>query len=128
MASLMQRRTALHSAAVEGRMSDVRRLLKDRVDVNAADEAGSTPLHFASQQGYDEIAEALLDAGALVDVKDSWGNTPLWKAVFAFQGDPRLVRLLLERGANPDAVNNSGRTPRGMAAKLDRPGMRFLFK
>lgn len=125
---MMQGRTALHEASVEGRLADVVRLLSGHTDIDATDASGMTALHFAAQQGNYEVAEALLKAGARIDIKDSWGNTPLWKGVFAFQGDPRLIRLLLDHGANPDVVNNSGRTARQMAAKLDRPGMKFLFK
>ena len=125
---MKQSRTPLHEASVEGRLSDVVALLSQNADVAAADEAGFTALHLACQQGNHEIAEALLRAGAQVDVKDSWGNTPLWRATFAFQGDTRLIRLLLDHGANPDLANNSGRSPRQMAAKLDRPGMKFLFR
>ena len=121
-------RTPLQEASAEGRLVDVVTLLSQDTDVAAADDSGFTALHFACQQGSYEIAQALLEAGTQVNVKDSWGNTPLWKSVFAFQDDPRLIRLLLDHGANPDLANKSGRTARQMAAKLDRPGMRFLFK
>lgn len=121
-------RTPLQEASVDGRLADVVTLLSQDADVAAADDSGFTALHFACQQGNYEIAEALLTAGAPVNVKDSWGNTPLWRAVFAYQDDPRLIRLLLDHGANPDLANNSRRTARQMAATIDRPGMKFLFK
>jgi uncharacterized protein len=45
---------------------------------------------------------ALLDQGVPVDWRGSWGQTALGQA--AMKANPILVRLLLERGANPDGT------------------------
>lgn len=123
-----QGRTALHQAAVAGQADEVAHLIAAGEDVGAVDKALMTPLHLACQQGGLDVARALVAAGAPVDAQDGYGNTPLWRAVFAFQGgDPALIRLLLDAGADPDRKNNSDRSPRDMALTFDRPGIRSVF-
>jgi ankyrin repeat protein len=118
-------RLALHYAAVEGRTEEVVRLIAEGEDVAAGDNAQLTPLHMACQQGHVEVARALIEAGAPVDARDCYGNTPLWKAVFAFQGgEPTLIGLLLDAGADPDSKNGTDKSPRDMAQVFDRPGIR----
>jgi uncharacterized protein len=118
----------LHQAAVAGRADEVARLLAQGADATAVDATLRTPLHAACQQGHLEAARVLVAAGARIDARDSFGNTPLWRAVFAFQGgEPELIRLLLEAGADPDSKNNSDRSPRDMALTFDRPGIRAVF-
>jgi ankyrin repeat protein len=62
-----------------------------------------TPLMFA---GSAEVARALLDAGAEVNVQDADGVTPLMRA--ARRGKPDLVRLLLDSGALAATRSGSG--------------------
>ncbi len=121
-------RSELHYAAVEGRLDDVRLLIDDGADVAAADTALMTPLHMACQQAHVDVARALLAAGASVDPCDSFGNTPLWRAVFAFRGgEPTLITMLLDAGADPDRKNLSDRSPRDIAKIMDRPGIAEVF-
>ncbi|MEW6141522.1 MAG: ankyrin repeat domain-containing protein [Thermodesulfobacteriota bacterium] len=55
------------------------------------------------------VAALLLDRGALVDERDSENWTPLMLACQRWQ--VKLVRMLLERGANPNATDHRGSTP-----------------
>lgn len=121
-------RTPLHYAAVDGDIQEAKRLLDGGEPPDTPDRQGFTPLHAACQQENIAVAQLLLDAGAAVDPRDSFGNTPLWRAVFAFQGgQPDLIRLLLAAGADPDAKNNSNRSPRDMALTFERPGIEAVF-
>ena len=128
-ASDPQGHDALHQAAAEGDADVVARLLASGTDLGIADNMGNTALHLACQQGWLDASRLLLEAGAPVDAIDAYGNTPLWRAVFAFQGgDPALIRLLLEAGADPDRKNYSDRSPRDMALTFDRPGIRTVLQ
>jgi ankyrin repeat protein len=47
-----------------------------------------------------------------VQARNDRGNTPLWAAAFNSRGRGDLISLLLDHGADPDAANAAGRTPR----------------
>lgn len=58
-----------------------------------------TPLHVAAGQGNYETVEALLNAGADVNARDVRGATPLVLAVATDHANPKVVQLLLAKGA-----------------------------
>ncbi|MEZ0259419.1 MAG: ankyrin repeat domain-containing protein [Alphaproteobacteria bacterium] len=66
------------------------------------------PLALACQYGYTSIAKGLIDHGALLDVQDSYGNTPLIRA--AYEGAVEIVEALLQKGANIEIADKDGRT------------------
>ena len=111
-------RTALHYAAFEGQVDAIGRLILEGADVDAQDHRGYTPLHFAAQEFRVDAAHVLIDAGASLVVRDSYGNTVLWTATFNSRGRGELVTMLLSSGADPDSPNNSGASPRTLAAGI----------
>lgn len=65
---------------------------------------GDTPLHWPAHNGFVEILEVLLDAGAVIDADEinCYGGKPLhWASEHA----PKAVELLLRRGANVNSRN-----------------------
>jgi hypothetical protein len=78
------------------------------------DRQGSTALHFACQNRED-IVVALLAAGAPVNARDAWGNTPLSRGVHNANGAPGNIHRLVAAGADPDIKNTSGSSPRSLA-------------
>ena len=72
--------------------------------------AAAEEIHDASQRGdYDRVRELLEKNSALVDQKDSsWGRTPLHWA--AHGGHFDVIRLLVKKGADVNAADNSGGT------------------
>ncbi|HMA10474.1 MAG TPA: ankyrin repeat domain-containing protein [Steroidobacteraceae bacterium] len=110
--------TALLYAARQGCVECARALLKGGANVNLADPDGITPLLMAVMSMHFDTARLLIESGANVDKWDWWGRSPLYAAVdvntLPTGGRPDrlstdeatsldIIRLLLERGANPDA-------------------------
>ncbi|MGB2795946.1 MAG: ankyrin repeat domain-containing protein, partial [Phycisphaerae bacterium] len=100
---------ALHSAISAGRKDMVRFLLACGVDVNAPDRHDQTALSRAVTNSNKPAAVLLCDADARIDARRGYdGSTPLMQA--AGQGDEEMVRLLLARGAEVNAVDKQGQT------------------
>ena len=72
--------------------------LLDHVDPNGHDAQGRTPLLIATSQQDWKTAQRLLGAGALVDLADKNGFTPLMAA--AMHGNLEIFRELLARSTN----------------------------
>ena len=70
--------------------------------------AQTTALHTASAGGELKIVNAILEAGANIHAKDSYGATPLHWA--AESGHVKVVKALLEAGSDIDARDNYGYT------------------
>jgi hypothetical protein len=68
-----------------------------------------TGLHLAAYFGVHETANTLIRRGQSLDLKDSYGRTPLSWA--ASRGHEAVVKLLLEKGAELETKDKYGRTP-----------------
>src|SRR5690242_4893994 len=83
------------------------------VAVACDEQSAESPLIQAARTGSLDTIERLLDSGADVNeagpTGDDWDATPLQHAILARQ--PRAVRLLLDRGADP----NGGAGPKSPA-------------
>lgn len=99
-------RTALHYAASENNAKEVQRLIAGGAAVDARDNDQWTPLIFAAQMGYADIATLLLDHGADVNAINVSGRSALARAVMAPKNDGSsdaiaTIRVLRARGADP---------------------------
>jgi ankyrin repeat protein len=130
--------TPLLYAARENCIACVEVLLAKGADIDLADPDGVSPLHLSVMNANWDLAKKLIEAGADIDQWDIFGEAPLFTAVGGRSRadggrasiDPPnettglgLVRLLLERGANPNmqlffrpanvrgATNTRGSTP-----------------
>jgi len=63
--------------AALGDLNGVRRLINKGANVLDSDYDKRTPLHLACTEGHLDVALELISHGALVSVKDRWGNSPL---------------------------------------------------
>ena len=110
--------TALLFSAREGCMDCVKALAEKGAKLDLADPEGVTPVISAVFNAHFDVAKYLVDQGANVNKWDWWGRTPLYLAVdyntlpHGGRADQPsldetlpidLIRLLLEKGANPNA-------------------------
>ena len=75
---------------------------------------GWTPLHEACNHGHYNIALALIKAGASINATGLDDDTPLHDA--AIFGQMKLVKMLVERGADPTFRNQKGKMPCDVAS------------
>lgn len=71
--------TLLHAAAAGSKPAEILRILVDlnKLDLNAQDVTGWTPLHHASEKESDDALKILLDAGADCNLQDENGCSAL---------------------------------------------------
>ena len=80
------------------------------VDIDAGRADGSTALAWAAYEDDEQAVDLLIRAGADVNkANDFHGVTPL--ALACANGNSRVVRKLLDAGADPDRAQWSGETP-----------------
>jgi ankyrin repeat protein len=119
----------VHDAVAAGDLNRVRALVAaNPALLDSRDELGFTPLHKAcfTQQG--AVARFLLDQGASVTARDAFQQTPLHRASYASGRDLALIRRLIAKGADVNALGINGITPLHWAAfKGDVALAKLLF-
>jgi ankyrin repeat protein len=101
--------------AVKAGRNDAVRALLTRVDPNAAEVDGTTPLHWAAYVDNVAAADLLITAGANVRAANRYGATPLWLA--CINGSASMVERLLNAGADPSTKMPEGDTALMTAAR-----------
>ena len=103
--------TALHIATGQGHADVVTAILDKFPDaLNAIDNYRLTALHYAASKGHAEVVNAILDKFKdAINIKTRQGRTPLHLACYHHKF--HCVTTLLEKGADINMKDNSGRTP-----------------
>ena len=102
-AGISDKKAKLIQASEKGDFTDVQAMLTDGADINATEVRedngvyvrGLTALMMASANGHTEIVKLLLDKGADVNVKNTYGITALFTA--SVHGHTEIVKLLLDK-------------------------------
>lgn len=94
--------------------------VKTEIDIHASLRT-SRPLQIAAKSGHTRIAESLLKHGASTDATDDFGWTALHFAMESETDQTSTVELLLDHGANVQALNRHLETPLILAASFGKP-------
>ncbi|GER51420.1 potassium channel AKT1 [Striga asiatica] len=149
-------RTALHIAASQGNDNCVRLLLDFGANPNSRDSQGSVPMWEAILNGHKTITKLLSENGATLTSGDiaqfsctaaEQNNLDALNEIVRLGGDVSLpnhnhrtalhaavcegshetVEFLLDRGADPDAPDADGWTPRDLAEQQGQENIQKLF-
>ena len=117
-------------AALAGRHFELARLLhRNGSSMEPRDNFEDTPLHRAAHNQDLEMVQVLLDYGVVVDSPNKYGFTPLYYATLnghrtstldGHRNTASIVRLLIERGADPNPRSFGGHTPLHRASLYGR--------
>ncbi|CAL8068397.1 unnamed protein product [Calicophoron daubneyi] len=106
----------VHLVAYKGYFAMLHYLIQNGVNVQQPTSTlQRRAVHFAALRHQVSCLQMLLNAGAQLDVRDTFGNTPLHYA--AEDGDGGLLSLLLNNGASVDAQDITNKTPLMKAAR-----------
>lgn len=113
-----QDESPLMIAALKGKLDSARRLIERKAEVN---KPGWTPLHYAATNAENEsvpMVRLLLEHHAYIDAASPNRTTPLMMA--AHYGNPAVVKLLLEEGADPMIKNEQSLSAIDFANRAQR--------
>jgi len=93
----------------KGHINVVKYLLSQNADPNAQNDNATAPLHNAVKHRGLDMVKCLVEEGAnvTINIPDNRGNTPLHDAA---SRHVNIVSYLIEKGANPSAINQAGNT------------------
>ena len=92
---------SIHDAAAQGNSEAVKQHLTAGTNVNAKDESGWTPLHWATSKVHNKTAELLIKEGADVNAVNIDGRSPLDYA------ENETFGFLIDHGAKSGAELNA---------------------
>jgi len=110
-----QERTPLHIAVQSEDANLVKALLQKGFDVNERDNDGRTALHYA--RGADVLKELLKCFDIEINATDDEGRTALHYA--AMEGERVPLRLLLEKGIDPNVCDKVWQNPVRLLRRAD---------
>ena len=106
--------TPLREACKSGILDTVQWLLNHGADVNTQGIGSRAPLHSAAGYGHPQIFRMLIEHNADIHIQNDYGDSPLHIATTPYvdvRVNVDIMRLLLDRGANPNTRDNDNSTP-----------------
>jgi len=111
-------RTPLMEAARKGWIEGVDLLIKEKCNLEFADESGYTALHLAVRSGKGEVVKQLLRAGALASGNPKCRLLPIHEAA-----TPEILADLLNHGSSISDLDKMGATSLHHQVRAGRPAM-----
>ncbi|QZW33284.1 MPPV-015 ankyrin repeat protein [Magpiepox virus 2] len=105
-----EHRTPLHLAVESNNIKMLKVLVSYGADINTVDNAGKTPICCAVIRNLIDVTKELISLGADINKGDINNMTPLHH-MMRFAESTELIEILLDHGADINAVNNFGETP-----------------
>ncbi len=117
----------LADAIQQKNVAEFEKLLDQKVDVNARQADGTSPLHWAVYHEQERTTKRLLSAGANPNAENQYGVPPLALACMA--GNAKIIDLLLAAGADASTSLRGGETMLMIACRTGKlPAVQSLLK
>ena len=101
--------TPLQRAAALGSIEQAEKLILNGAKPDIQTRRGRSALHYASENGHEEILMLLITSGAQVDLPNKWGRTALHYA--ASKDRVNCLKILIKNGADPNKQDVDHQTP-----------------
>jgi ankyrin repeat protein len=110
-------------AAARGKLDEIKSALEDGANPNVFNSNGQTALQYAAYYGHLPVVEALLTAGADIDIRTEEKGVGIGMTALSFiagsgytRGHEAIIQTLVAAGADIDAQTGQGTTPLMLAA------------
>jgi len=116
---------ALINAAADGDIAIVKKLVGQKVNIEARNSQGMSPLYVAASLNNLEVVKYLLDNGSRINAQLGDGATPLLVAIS--EGHSGIAKYLVERGADINLSFPNGESPLHMVSRKGNLELAELF-
>lgn len=103
--------TALHLAVTQADEELANSIIQAGAQINVSNHQGQTPLHLAAMTSNEQLVDLLLKKGTSPNIQDRSGHTPLHSAVVTPVVNKRVIRRLIEFGADLSIRDKDGKIP-----------------
>lgn len=110
----------LFKAVFENKIDDLKKLINERVDINAVSPFEKTALYYAVRKNLPDVVRLLIENGANIDFKDKHKDTLLHTAT-QYNAVDSIKILLLHKPELINEKNEKGNTPLHIAALFEQP-------